>query len=104
MTVIFSWPTVAAVPAGRIGPPIDDVVETEIDESVALFHPVSGEAVVLNSTASDIWRLSDGELTLDELTAVLARSYGVDPGAIRDDVVRAVGDLRARGLLCDDGG
>lgn len=94
----------AAVPPGRIGPPTDDVVETEIDECVALFHPVTGEAVVLNTTASDIWRLSDGELTLEELTAVLARSYGVDPGSIRDDVVRAVDDLQTRGLLPDDGG
>ena len=87
------------MPAGKVGPPIGDVVETEIDDCVALFHPTTGEAFVLNATASDVWRLSDGELDLDGLTATLAGAYGVDPGTIRSDVEEAVAELRRRGLL-----
>lgn len=87
--------------AGTVGPPTEGVVETEIDECVALFHPATGEAIVLNTTASDIWRLSDGELTLPELTATLARVYGVDPAEIAGEVGAAVERLRERGLLAD---
>lgn len=96
--------TICGVAASRVGPPVAEIVETEIDDCVALFHPVSGEAVVLNATASDIWRLSDGELTVEELTATLARAYGVDPQSIEHEVGEAVAHLRSRGLLADDGG
>lgn len=86
----------------KVGPPSDGVVETEIDDCVALFHPVTGEAVVLNTTASDIWRLSDGELTLPQLAATLARFYGVDPAAIEDEIGATVDRLREGGLLSGD--
>lgn len=93
----------AAVPAGVVGPPGEGVVETEIDDCVALFHPGTAEATVLNATASDIWRLSDGSLTLPQLTDALARAYGVEPASIAGDVAEAVDRLRQRGLLADDG-
>lgn len=89
---------------GPVGPPTDGVVETEIDDCVALFHPATGETVVLNTTASDIWRLSDGELTLPELTATLARAYGVEPAAIEGEVRATLDDLRGHGLLPADAG
>lgn len=92
----------ATVPQGRVGPPGHGVVESEIDDCVALFHPGTGKATVLNATAGDIWRLSDGELTLPELTAVLARAYGVEPASIAGEVAEAVARLRERGLLADD--
>lgn len=95
--------TVAAVPPHVVGPPAEGVVETEIDDCVALFHPGTAEATVLNPTASDIWRLSDGSLTLPQLTGALARAYGVEPASIAGEVAEAVARLRQRGLLVDDG-
>lgn len=83
----------------RVGPAVEGVVETDIDDGIALFAPGSGQVFVLNPTAGDVWRLSDGELTFDELVAALARSYAVEPDTIRDDVSTAVEQLRRDGLL-----
>lgn len=88
----------------RVGPAAEGVVETEVDGGVALFEPGSGQVFVLNTTAGDVWRLSDGELTFDQLVTTLARSYSVEPDAISDDVAAAIGQLRHDGLLPPPGG
>jgi coenzyme PQQ synthesis protein D (PqqD) len=71
----------------------------ELDGDVSLYHPVSGRAVVLNATASDVWRLVDGELTLDEIVELLAKSYRAEPDSIRPDVERVVRELTEHGFL-----
>ena len=45
----------------KIGPPLAHILETEIDEEVSLYDTQTEQVVVLNKTASDVWRLSDGE-------------------------------------------
>lgn len=86
-------------PTERVGPPVPGVVETDVDDGVALFHPASGQVFVLNATAGDVWRLSDGDHTFAEVVAALARAYGTEPDAISADVAAAVARLRADGLL-----
>jgi hypothetical protein len=54
---------------------------------------------MLNETASDIWRLADGEHDLDGLVRLLAEAYGVDGAAIRPEVEEAVATLRVEGFL-----
>lgn len=85
--------------SGRVGPAVAGVVESDVDASMALFQPDSGHVFVLNPTAADVWRLSDGELTLDQVVDALARAYGTEPAAIRADVAAAVEQLRDDGLL-----
>lgn len=82
-----------------VGPAVPGVVETELDDDVALFHPRTGQVVILNATAADVWRLSDGEHTLEALVAVLARAYAVEGSSIRDEVAAAVSDLGRHGFL-----
>jgi hypothetical protein len=82
-----------------VGPAAEGVVETEIDGCVALYEPANQTALTLNRTASDVWRLADGTLALDQLTDLLARAYGVEPDAIRDDVARTVDRLTSLGFL-----
>ncbi len=88
----------------RVGPAVHGVVETEVDESIALLHPDSSQVYVLNATAADVWRLSDGELTLDGVVAALAVAYGATPESIRAEVAATVGRLRDDGLLMPAGG
>ena len=85
--------------SSRVGPAVPGVVETEVDDSVALFEPDSGQVFVLNVTAADVWRLSDGELTLAEVVDALARAYGKAPEVIHADVAATVDRLRDDGLL-----
>ncbi len=53
----------------------------------------------MNGTASDIWRLADGEHSLDDLVGLLAAAYQVDAAAIRPEVERTVRDLVEAGFL-----
>lgn len=71
----------------------------EIDGDISLYHPESGEALVLNATASDIWRLLDGEHGVDHIVRLLAAAYGTEPDTIRDDVRGVIADLTERGFL-----
>ena len=84
---------------GRLGPPAPHVLVSELDGEISLYDPVRSNAHVLNSTASDIWRLLDGEHTLDEIVDLLARAYEVAPSDIRVHVARTVDVFDDRGLL-----
>ena len=81
------------------GPPRRYLIETEIGENISLYDPRTERVMVLNTTASDIWRLLDGDLTVEEVIRLLARAYQVDPTSIRDDVVAIVDRLVFEGLL-----
>ncbi|HEU4749507.1 MAG TPA: PqqD family protein [Acidimicrobiia bacterium] len=83
----------------RVGPPRPHVIETEIGDEISLYDPTTERVMVLNTTASDVWRLADGEYTVEELVDLLAQAYQVDPGSIREDVRRAVDRLSSEGLL-----
>ena len=84
---------------GRIGPPPVHIIETEIKGDISLFDAERNQVVVLNSTASDVWRLCDGEHTLDEIVALLASAYGTTPEAIKDNVTTTIEQLAGEGFL-----
>lgn len=71
----------------------------ELDDDLSLYHPDTGRALVLNGTASDIWRLLDGTLDEEHVVRLLAAAYDADPAAIREDVRRVVAELTEHGFL-----
>jgi hypothetical protein len=84
---------------GRIGPPPVHIIETDIKGDISLFDAERNQVVVLNSTASDVWRLCDGEHTLDEIVALLASAYATTPDAIKDSVTSTIEQLMEEGFL-----
>lgn len=82
-----------------IGPPLSHILETEVRGDISLYDARREKVLVLNSTASDVWRLCDGEQTLGEVVALLATAYRADPAAIRPDVERTVRQLIDEGFL-----
>ena len=48
-----------------IGPPPIHIVETEVDGDISLYDTQEERVIVLNPTASDVWRLADGDMTTD---------------------------------------
>ena len=72
---------------------------SEIEGRVQLFVPGRAEALVLNDTASAVWRLCDGSRTLDELVAELASAFDVESRAIAADVERTVSELTTHQVL-----
>ena len=85
--------------ASGLGPRRDTVRALELDGDISLYDATSHRAIVLNSTASDVWRLLDGEHTLDEVVRLLATAYATDPEEIRSDVERTVATLAEAGFL-----
>ena len=88
-----------AIERPRIGPPSPQILETEIGDEISLYDPATENVVVLNQTASDIWRLSDGESDLDGIVKLLAAAYGVDADQIRPEVEETIARFREQGLF-----
>lgn len=82
-----------------VGPAVSHIMETEVEEDISLYNPRTEQVVVLNGTASDIWRLADGSHTIGEIVDLLASSYGVSPDSIAPDVEKTVEDLAEAGLI-----
>jgi hypothetical protein len=69
------------------------------DGECCLYNPSRAEASALNRTATEVWSLCEGRLTVSGIAGVLAERYGVNGGMLLDDVVRVLVALRARGLI-----
>jgi hypothetical protein len=69
------------------------------DGECLLYNPSRDQASALNRTATEVWSLCDGRLTLSGIAGVLGERYGVDGAMLLDDVARALVALRARGLI-----
>ena len=83
----------------RVGPAVPHVLQTEIGDEISVYDPKTEQVTVLNGTASDIFRLLDGTLTLTEITQLIAGAYGVETGAVTDDVAKAVSSLIDAGII-----
>jgi hypothetical protein len=77
------------------------VVIEDLDADLCLYRAEVDEALVLNETAADIWRLADGRVSVDEITNQLAAAYQTSVEAIGPDVVAAVSELADRGYLVE---
>jgi hypothetical protein len=88
-----------SVPERRVGPPLTGATEVEVDGRVSVFSPLTRQVMMLNDTASDVWRLADGEHDLDEVTTLLATAYSVEVEDISDDVRATVQRFVDAGLL-----
>ncbi len=84
----------------KIGPPAAGVSEREVDGCLVLLGPDRAEVLVLNETASDVWRLLDGDFTLDGIVSLIARAYAVEPSAVYQDVEGVIRLLCDHRLLC----
>ena len=96
----------AAAPVGApralVCPPIDAVREVEVDGCLSLYRRDVDRVLVLNETASDVWRLADGTLHDDEIVALLAAAYGLEPGTIDAEVRSTLARLVQEGFLTLD--
>lgn len=82
-----------------VGPPRQQIIETEIGDEISLYDPATERVMVLNTTASDVWRLADGQHDVEGIVNLLARAYQVEPDTIAEDVRGVVQRLAEEGLL-----
>lgn len=86
---------------GVIGPPPLHIIETEVRGDISLYDAQNERVLVLNGTASDVWRLCDGEQTADEIVQLLATAYRVPAQQITLDVRRTIRQLIEEGFLTE---
>ena len=77
------------------------VIVEDLDDDVCLYRADIDEVLVLNQAAGDIWRLSDGELTVDEIASRLSVSYDLPHTDLSNNVRSVVDDLETRGYLVE---
>jgi hypothetical protein len=75
------------------------VISRLIDGEMVLVHPAQGMVRVLNGVGTRLWELADGERSLDDMAAVIATAYTIDPDRARSDTLAFCTDLEARGVL-----
>lgn len=73
-----------------LGPPLRSVRALELDGNISLYDSSTDQALVLNVTASDVWRLLDGQHDFAGILDTLAAKYGAAAVLIRDDVAAAI--------------
>lgn len=83
--------------------PMDGIVVEELGAELCVMRLDTGDVLVLNQTASDIWLLADGLTTTEQLITSLASAYGSDPETITPQVVGVLLDLEKRGFLVERG-
>ena len=76
-------------------------VETEIDDEILLVDLDGGELFSLSGTGREIWRLIDGERTLDEIVDSVADGYSIETKRLRRDVEKFLDQLEAAALVAD---
>jgi hypothetical protein len=76
-----------------------EVHTVELDGEAVLLDERANELHVLNHTATLLWQLYDGVITLDELASEIADSIGLDPGIARADILEATGQMARSGLV-----
>ena len=84
-----------------VGPHHPEVLAEEIGAEVILLDPRNGKYYSLNQTASDVWRLADGQSSVEDVVGLLAKAYEVSTADIRPEVEKAIGDFREAGLLAE---
>ncbi|HET6210295.1 MAG TPA: PqqD family protein [Jatrophihabitans sp.] len=75
------------------------VLVEDLDQDVCLYRADIDEVLVLNATAGDVWRLTDGDYELDQVVQRLAEVYRLAADDIREQVRSVVADLLDRGYL-----
>jgi hypothetical protein len=83
----------------RVGPAVGEVREVDVDGSLTIYRRDIDQVLVLNRTASDVWRLSDGTLDEAEVVDRLAQVYGLDPEDIVDDVRATIARFVREGFI-----
>lgn len=71
----------------------------EVEEEILIFKPETGEAFLLNPTASAIFELCDGERTVSSIISTILSLVEADPEKVQADVMKALEEMEQKGLI-----
>lgn len=70
-----------------------------VDDEILILDLESNQIHQLNSSASFIWRLCDGETSIDQLANIFSDHFEVEPDTAQTDVKNVTAQLCEMGLL-----
>ena len=73
-----------------------------VDDELIVFDDRSKQLARMNQTATKIWNLYEEGLSADEIAQHLSKFYGVEKEVISPDVINALDEWQARGILGSD--
>jgi pyrroloquinoline quinone biosynthesis protein D len=73
-------------------------IET-VDDELVLYDATSGRAAYLNDTAAVVWKLCDGERSVEEIGVLLAREIDGKGRPVAGDVEETIGEFVKAGLV-----
>jgi coenzyme PQQ biosynthesis protein PqqD len=69
------------------------------DGELVLYHGTATQVIYLNETAALVWRLCDGQRTVETICDLLKESYPDTANQIEHDVIDALAELVQAGAL-----
>lgn len=85
-------------PSFRPNPRPEIRIET-VDDELVLYDPGTGRAAYLNDSAAVVWKLCDGQRSVSEITALIAREMDGSGRPIGGDVEETIGQFVEAGLV-----
>ncbi|MBK9132593.1 MAG: PqqD family protein [Gammaproteobacteria bacterium] len=80
----------------------ENLTVQSVDEETLILDLDSNHIHQLNPTASFIWELCDGNMSVDRLAELFAENYGIDGASARTDVENVIRQLLDLGLIKTD--
>ena len=77
----------------------ESVIAREVDGETVLLNLDTGIYFGLDAVGTAIWRAIQEDGRLLHAAEALEREYDVDPAAAREDLLRLIGEMLAKGLL-----
>ena len=64
----------------------ENIASAELDNEICIFSPSEGNYLNLNSSASEIWKMLDKSIKMEEIIDKLSNIYNVDKNICRKEV------------------
>jgi SynChlorMet cassette protein ScmD len=75
------------------------VFREEFDDWAVLFNPDTADAVGINPVGAAIWKLMDGQRTVDEVVAHIQSHFANVPGSAADEIRTFIEQLAEQGFV-----
>ncbi len=77
------------------------VLWRELAGEAVLLDPLEGCSYNLNQVGTFVWKLLDGNTSMDEIVTALCTQYEVEPEHARIDLEQLLSDLRSHHLIVE---
>jgi hypothetical protein len=77
----------------------DDVLASELGAEYVLLNLNNGTYYGLEDVGSEIWKMLQNPVTVDDICSALVKTFEVEPERCRRDIMKLLGELLTHGLI-----